>query len=144
MGRRSGTRPRLAGDHDARANSIHITLVNPLSGQPAVILKRTTNASTLPHSTPSFLDTCSYLNEFYVRHNIIDQRNAALAAALLLPSMGGSQELQLPAPRFRKWKQLAEPSFISSNDQSQHDWMHQGHHLDKLLTMNVGRNKTIS
>ena len=53
------------------------------------------DASLSPHSAPSFSDACSYLDKFCVRHKIIDQSHAALAAVLLFPSMGGCQTLQL-------------------------------------------------
>jgi hypothetical protein len=48
---------------------------------------------------PNFLTACEYLTRFCVRHNVTDQSQAALAAALLLPSMSGKRTMELPIPR---------------------------------------------
>jgi hypothetical protein len=102
---------------------------------PQFSLSRVRNASPSPHLAPSFSDACSYLNRFCELHNIIDQSHAALAAVLLFPSMGGHQTLQLPAPLVSNGKQSLELPFTRYDGQLQHDWIHQGHHLDKFLTL---------
>ncbi|KAF1955287.1 hypothetical protein CC80DRAFT_447668 [Byssothecium circinans] len=98
-------------------------------------LSRVINESPSPHLTPSFSDACSYLNRFCEHHNIIDQSHAALAAVLLFPSMGSHQTLQLPAPLVSNRTQSSELPSTPYDGQLQHDWIHQGHHLDKLLTL---------
>jgi hypothetical protein len=106
-----------------------------LQPSPQVFLLRAMDTSLLPQSIPSFADACSYLDKFCVHHNIIDQSHAALAAVLLFPSIRGNQTLQLPSPRVSKGKQSSELPFTCPDGQLQHDWVHQGHHLDKLLTL---------
>ncbi len=47
---------------------------------------------------PSFAEAFSFLNNFCARHDIGDQSDAALAAVLLLPTMGKAKKgMQLPA-----------------------------------------------
>ncbi|KAF2253675.1 hypothetical protein BU26DRAFT_515998 [Trematosphaeria pertusa] len=102
---------------------------------PRFFLSPVINTSPSPHLTPSFSDACSYLNRFCEYHNTIDQSHAALAAVLLFPSMGGHQPLQLPAPLVSNRKPSPELPFTRYDGQLQHDWIHQSHHLDKLLTL---------
>jgi hypothetical protein len=99
------------------------------------VLQRGMSVSPSPHVTTSFSDAYSYLNRFCEYHNIIDQSHAALAAVLLFPSMGGHQTLQLPTPLVSNRNQSPDPPFTRYNGQLHHDWIHRGHHLDKLLTL---------
>ncbi|KAF2272838.1 uncharacterized protein EI97DRAFT_483213 [Westerdykella ornata] len=84
-----------------------------LQSGPQFCLSRVMNASPSPHMTPSFSEACSYLNRFCEYHNIIDQSHAALAAP----------------------EAITDLPFTCYDGQLHHDWIHQGHHLDKLLTL---------
>lgn len=92
-----------------------------------------------PHSAPSFSDAFRFLDSFCTRHNVMNQSNAALAAAMLFPSMGSSQALQLPNPKLNGRTQLnrtmVSQESILSKRQGQLDWVHKAHHLDRLLTL---------
>ncbi|KAL6410070.1 hypothetical protein AUP68_06480 [Ilyonectria robusta] len=70
-----------------------------LQPNPGFVLLHTTD--DLPSSYPavSFSDASTYLDNFCMRYNIMDQSHAALASVLLLPSISGFHTLRLPAPR---------------------------------------------
>ncbi|KAF2463835.1 uncharacterized protein BDR25DRAFT_383147 [Lindgomyces ingoldianus] len=115
----------------------HNTSLSPwsihLQRSPQFVLSRTLGESLLRCSIPSFADSYSYLTKFCIYHNIIDQSHTALAAVLLLPSMGASRILQLPIPRISTRKR-SEDLFTCPGGSLQHNWVHQDH-LDKLLTL---------
>ena len=48
---------------------------------------------------PTSSMACEYLSRFCARYNVVDQSHAALAAALLLPSLNDGRTLQLSAPK---------------------------------------------
>ncbi|KAF2758958.1 hypothetical protein EJ05DRAFT_475201 [Pseudovirgaria hyperparasitica] len=80
--------------------------------------------------SPSSSEALGYLDKFCTRHNIVDQSYAALAAALLLPSMGRMNAIRLHAPRANPYKHC-----VSSERNLQHSRICEDHYLDRLLTM---------
>ncbi|KIL89519.1 hypothetical protein FAVG1_07099 [Fusarium avenaceum] len=97
------------------------------------LLHMTDSVSSL-HSAATFSDAFQYLDKFCAQHNITDQSHAALASVLLLPSMGSLKSLRLPSPRGN----ITIPSRLASNtldEKLNHDWTHQRHHIDKLMTL---------
>ncbi|GAB1313560.1 hypothetical protein MFIFM68171_03770 [Madurella fahalii] len=107
-----------------------------------------TSVSQTPHAAaaPSFSKAIHFLDLFCIRHNVTDQSRAALAALLLLPSIGGPQALQLPAPTTNNYKSRDEPNRDAMSPVPHHrigshsgldcDWLLQGeHHLDGLITL---------
>jgi hypothetical protein len=107
---------------------------------PKFIISRQPNASDSSPSTtpPSPREALGFLDKFCVRHNIIDQSHAALAAVLLLPSIPDTiRVLSLPAVVINK-QLLAPTKHIRGPPRSslRHDWLRQpNNHLDKLLTL---------
>ena len=112
--------------------------------QPGYRFILSTNSTFRTHSAvaPSFSEALRFLGNFCVRRNIADQSQAALAAVLLLPSMGTGQGLQLPAFTTSR---LDGPRGVASSVQQQqcldlnyelrHGWVHQDDHLDRLITL---------
>lgn len=84
---------------------------------------------------PSFIEALVFLDKFCVRHNIIDQSHAALAAVLHLPTLGDRTEgLQLPAVVIGSESPC--PQQAPSTSSLRHDWLYQTpNHFDKLLTL---------
>ena len=80
-------------------------------------------------SNPTFLTACGYLTRFCTRHNITDQSYAALAAALLLPSVGDGRILHLLPPRISKSK-------LSRSLREEFSWTRPIHCSDRLLMLN--------
>ncbi|KAI1661132.1 hypothetical protein F4813DRAFT_399203 [Daldinia decipiens] len=108
----------------------------------SLLYKATSSAPPrLSHSAPSFRTASRFLYSFCLKHNISDQSYAALAAVILFPSMESSQPLQLPAPAIngRNNPMITTASRISQHlhyeHQPGHEWMCQGNHLDRLLTL---------
>jgi hypothetical protein len=97
-------------------------------------LSSAVSASPSLGSTATFLDACDFLNNFCVRHNIVDQSHAALAAVLLFPSMGNCETLQMPSPRITQ-DQLSELALDHAEGSSELNWIHDGQHLDRFLTL---------
>ena len=92
----------------------------------------------LTNRTPSFAEAFSFLNNFCSRHNIGDQSDAALAAVLLLPTMGKTRKgLMLPAVVVSD--QPPSPHFLAQIPLASHlpaNWMpHLRRHIDKLMTL---------
>ncbi|KAI5864548.1 hypothetical protein GGS23DRAFT_604176 [Durotheca rogersii] len=117
-----------------------------LPSKPRFLVSRKRTASpppSPPHSAPSFADAVRSLDSFCVRHNIMDQSYAALAAVLLFPTLSEEDEvLQLPAPTAHSWSQSTQMALpytleqrVDSTRQLQRGWMYQDKHLDRLLTM---------
>ena len=109
---------------------------------PRLLAPRGNNAvpstRALTNRTPSFAEAFSFLNNFCARHNIGDQSDAALAAALLLPTMGKTRKgLMLPAVVVSD--QPPSPHFLAQVPLASHlpaSWMpHLRRHLDKLMTL---------
>ncbi|KAF4460367.1 hypothetical protein FALBO_12854 [Fusarium albosuccineum] len=105
-----------------------------LSGQ----LELSSSLSTQHHAASS-TQAFRFLEKFCQLHRIEDQSLAALASALLLPSLQGTQALALPAPRLSPQTHGTELMSTSSsaaspgNRQLQRIIQHQ--HLDRLLTL---------
>ena len=49
--------------------------------------------------------------------------------------MSGTQFLQLPTPRVSNWRKAPHPPPDCPDGKLQHDWIHEDHHIDKLLTL---------
>jgi hypothetical protein len=96
-----------------------------------------TQVSALPMmgSASSFSDACGFLNKFCLRHNIVDQSHAALAAVLLFPSMGKDGGLEIPLRIFRQQNQSPEHPPTYHDGHPQLNRIHDGQHLDRLLTL---------
>ncbi|KAI0849092.1 hypothetical protein F5Y00DRAFT_269722 [Daldinia vernicosa] len=114
------------------------------SGPRFSLLYRATSSAPLrlSQSAPSFRSASRFLHNFCVKHNIADQSYAALAAVILFPTMKSRQPLQLPAPTIDNSENLtmAMSSQISqehlhNEHQLGYEWMCQGNHLDRLLTL---------
>ncbi|KAM5384583.1 hypothetical protein ACJZ2D_001328 [Fusarium nematophilum] len=105
-----------------------------LSGQPEL-----SSSLSAQNNAASFTQAFRFLDKFCRLHRIEDQSLAALVAALLLPSLQGTQSLTLPAPRFSRQQHgiglvsTSSPATSPKNGQLQH--MTQHHHLDRLLTL---------
>ncbi|UPK90980.1 hypothetical protein LCI18_001915 [Fusarium solani-melongenae] len=106
-----------------------------LQPNPGFVLLHTTDDLPSSHPAASFSDASSYLDNFCKRHNIMDQSHAALASVLLLPSMSGFHTLRLPAPRVSDWRNATDLLIGCPDGKLEHDWMHEDHHIDKLLTL---------
>ncbi|KAL5603427.1 hypothetical protein FOVSG1_006177 [Fusarium oxysporum f. sp. vasinfectum] len=102
-----------------------------LQPSPPLVLLHTTNGLPLSHLAASFSDASGYLNNFCIRHNIIEQSHAALASVLLLPSMSSFKTINLPTPRVSHWMIAPDPTL---DCQDGDDWMHKDH-VDKLLAL---------
>lgn len=94
------------------------------------------NTNILPSAsnnpTPSFTEAKAYLQRLCQRHDIFDQSLAALAAVILFPSFGASQELQIPTPRMREQPTIrSKPA--QDNARQHHDRLFQTDYLDKCL-----------
>ena len=117
---------------------------------PWSILLRTGHSFVLQTTNPSFPSplrslavsftaACLFLNRFCLRHNIMDQSHAALAAVLLLPCFGKNRafQFQLPHPKLDNREQasgiaISQQSF--SPKYQEYD-RHKEGHLDRLLTL---------
>ncbi|KAM5354524.1 hypothetical protein ACJ41O_001171 [Fusarium nematophilum] len=88
-----------------------------------------------PRSAASFSDAIGYLDKFCIRHNLVDQSHAALVAVLLLPSLGGRHNLQLPAPKVGSSGDTPDTADDSPSGALQHGWMLKNNQIDKLLTL---------
>ncbi len=127
-------------------------LVVPRTDDSTFFARATTNL------TPSFAEAFGFLNNFCTRHNIGDQGDAALAAVLLLPTMGAARKgLHLPAvvitnqpshfepagstthshppPRATQLDGSAPGSPNSSPFQEPNWFPYMRHHLDRLMTL---------
>lgn len=107
-----------------------------VQSDPCFVIPR--NNDTVPESLstpPSFIEALTYLDKFCVRHNIVDQSHAALAAVLLLPTMGDRMGgLYLPAVVLSDGS--PHPQRDDPIPDHRHDWLYQNpNHLDKLLTL---------
>lgn len=103
---------------------------------PRFIIPRENETVQESFSTPpSFIEALTILDKFCVRHNIIDQSHAALAAVLHLPTMGDRIEgLHLPAVVIGS--EYPRSQHEASTPGLRHDWLYQTpNHLDKLLTL---------
>ncbi|KAI0388309.1 hypothetical protein F5Y17DRAFT_453338 [Xylariaceae sp. FL0594] len=105
------------------------------------VLQTASPSSPSSHCSPvSFTTASLFLDHFCQRHNIIDQSYAALAAVLLLPCFGKDRAFQfhLSHPKLDIGMQLGgmaiSPQGIPSEYQ-RYDWVHEEHHLDRLLTL---------
>ncbi|KAJ3545521.1 hypothetical protein NM208_g2474 [Fusarium decemcellulare] len=114
--------------------SLERSPVFTLSGQ----LELQSSLSTQNHAASS-IQAFRFLDKLCQLHGIEDQSLAALASALLLPSLQGTQILTLPAPSFSPERHGTEFMSTSSSATSpghrrlQHIIKHQ--HLDRLLTL---------
>ncbi|OAA35160.1 hypothetical protein NOR_08083 [Metarhizium rileyi] len=86
------------------------------------------------YPAPSFSEAKAYLRRLCERHDIFDQSLAALAAVLLFPSFGVSQELQLPTPRIHEHSKAGKP-LVHASARQDHDRLYQTEYLDKCLTL---------
>ncbi|KAI1811985.1 hypothetical protein GGS20DRAFT_587991 [Poronia punctata] len=100
----------------------------------------------LPIDSPaaSFETALLYLDRFCQRHNVIDQSFAALAAVLVLPycNLHPGFRFHLPCPKQIAADELDRSSFNTParrpqifNGCQHLDWIHNDHHLDRLITM---------
>ncbi|TQW01327.1 immunoglobulin variable region used by the ITC63B heavy chain [Cordyceps javanica] len=89
------------------------------------------SASQCP--APSFSEARTYLRRLCERHDMFDQSLAALAAVLLFPAFGVSQELQLPTPMTREHPTRRKRS-VQASARQEHDQLYQTEYLDKCLT----------
>lgn len=103
---------------------------------------QTTNLSfpsPLPSSAVPFTAASLFLNRFCLRHNIIDQSHAALAAVLLMPCFGKNRafQFQLSHPKLDNRMQAGGMTISQhglSSEYQEYDWHKEGH-LDRLLTL---------
>ncbi|KAI3340361.1 hypothetical protein F4824DRAFT_418843 [Ustulina deusta] len=87
----------------------------------------------------SFTAAYLFLNRFCLRHNIMDQSHAALAAVLLLPCFGKNRafQFQLSHPKLDNRTQAGGVAISRqglSPEYQEYDWHKEGH-LDRLLTL---------
>ncbi|KAI0470086.1 hypothetical protein GGR56DRAFT_660999 [Xylariaceae sp. FL0804] len=87
------------------------------------------------HPAASFSDASTYLDNFCMRHNIMDQSHAALASVLLLPFMSRFHTLRLPAPSIGAWGNATGLRIARIGGALHHDWIREDHYIDKLLTL---------
>lgn len=80
---------------------------------------------------PTFSMACEYLTRFCTHHCIADQSNAALAVALLLPSVNDGRVLQLPALRISRFESLRN----HQGDEALSRSTSRMHCPDRLLTL---------
>ncbi|UZP45269.1 hypothetical protein NXS19_013081 [Fusarium pseudograminearum] len=97
------------------------------------LLLHSTDPATTPYSAATFLDAIHYLDRFCARHVVSDQSQAALAAVLLLPSMGTLKSLRLPAPSSKMG--VPHSALGSIGESLQDDWIYRSCYIDKLLTL---------
>ncbi|CAF3524379.1 unnamed protein product [Fusarium graminearum] len=97
------------------------------------LLLHSTDPATNRHSAATFSDAIHYLNRFCARHVVSDQSHAALAAVLLLPSMGTLNSLRLPTPSSKMG--VPHSALGSVCEGLQDDWIHRSCYIDKLLTL---------
>ncbi|KAI6755765.1 unnamed protein product [Fusarium graminearum] len=97
------------------------------------LLLHSTDPATNRHSVATFSDAIHYLNRFCARHVVSDQSHAALAAVLLLPSMGTLNSLRLPTPSSKMG--VPHSALGSVCEGLQDDWIHRSCYIDKLLTL---------
>ncbi|KAF1841392.1 uncharacterized protein K460DRAFT_388343 [Cucurbitaria berberidis CBS 394.84] len=106
-----------------------------LQSNPEFSLSAEVSALPLMGSASSCLDACGFLNKFCLRHNIVDQSHAALAAVLLFPSMGNGGTLQMPFHKVDQHKQSPERPLTLHDGCSQLNDIYDGQHLDRFLTL---------
>lgn len=106
-----------------------------LHSEPDFSLSSELGALPLMGSASSFTDACGFLNKFCLRHNIVDQSHAALAAVFLIPSMGCGGNLQLPLRRIGRRNQPPKRPLTHHAGSSQLSRIHDRQHLDRLLTL---------
>lgn len=91
-----------------------------------------TGHSKFNYSAPSFSAANAYLQRFCKQHNIFHQSKAALAAALLLPSFGHQQTLQLNMCRgqFQRMETECPQERVEC-----HNSLHLSDYLDKCIAL---------
>lgn len=104
-----------------------------------------TNSTSLgsPSATArSFSKALRFLDNFCLRRGLTAERQAALAAVLLFPSMGTGQGLKLPALAVSRLdgpvgatSSASEPRCCDLNHKLRHSWVDQNDHLDRLITL---------
>ncbi len=126
-------------------------LVVPRNDDSPLFARATTNL------TPTFAEAFGFLNNFCTRHNIGDQSDAALAAVLLLPTMGQTRKgLRLPAVVIDQPSQFqsegltthshpppqttqpggSSPDLPNSSPFQGQNWFpYMSRHLDRLMTL---------
>ncbi|KAH7401249.1 hypothetical protein BKA66DRAFT_450058 [Pyrenochaeta sp. MPI-SDFR-AT-0127] len=102
-----------------------------LETSPQFLISRPLHEYASIPPNPTSAVACKYLSRFCIRHNIIDQAQAALAAALLLPSVNNGQTLQLPPPRISRLKLSRD----RRSEKAQYNYTHLIHCPDRLLTL---------
>ncbi|ROT36043.1 hypothetical protein SODALDRAFT_381310 [Sodiomyces alkalinus F11] len=123
-------------------------LVSPwsliLQPHPWFVVRRANSSSppSPPSSRPPAVSSSTairFLDRFCLRHNVIDQSHAALATVLLFPRLDKEGIWKLSYPKIGAETQPAE---VASHEQGpaperqlRHDWIHQEHRLDQLLTL---------
>ncbi|QPC73126.1 hypothetical protein HYE68_003878 [Fusarium pseudograminearum] len=97
------------------------------------LLLHNSDPTATPHAVAPFSDAVHYLNRFCARHVVSDQSHAALAAVLLLPSVGTLKSLRLPAPSSNMG--VPHSALGSIGESLQDDWIYRSCYIDKLLTL---------
>jgi hypothetical protein len=118
----------------AMMHSPHATLLSPWSIEIQSSLQFQISLpvqQSLSLPNPTYSAACEYLTRFCIRHNIIDQSHAALASALLLPSLNDGRTLQLPVPRINRARILQD----LRKEEAQHHREDQLHCPDRLLLL---------
>ncbi|RKL09685.1 hypothetical protein BFJ70_g16640 [Fusarium oxysporum] len=105
-----------------------------LQQSPCFVLLHGTDSASSPYPAATFSDASQYLDRFCARYNITNQSQAAMAAVLLLPSMGSLKPLRLPTPRTSNAGAPHLATDVSDN-KPYRDRIHKSHHIDRLLTL---------
>ncbi|KAL2172901.1 hypothetical protein VTG60DRAFT_79 [Thermothelomyces hinnuleus] len=114
------------------------------SGPRFVIRRRPVVSAPSMWKPPSFAEALEFLDRFCLRHNIVDQSHAALAAALLLPSISESMGT-LHLPPLVASGQAAVSAERRQISRLRHNWLRPPEcHLDRLLTMSCNIHGTES
>ncbi|KAL2164750.1 hypothetical protein VTH06DRAFT_45 [Thermothelomyces fergusii] len=108
--------------------------IRVLSGPRFVIRRRAVGPEPSACEPPSFAKALEFLDKFCRQYNVVEQSHAALAAALLLPSISESMgTLCLPPLVASGRPAIREKGRRTSR--LRHDWLRiPEHHLDRLLT----------
>lgn len=86
--------------------SINLELENPFAISGHII----DPAQHVSHLAASSEEALGYLNKFCALHRLQGQSSAALAAAIVLPSVQGCSSIKLPAPNFSSTRELWFPA----------------------------------
>jgi hypothetical protein len=119
-----------------------------LESGPCFILSPRPDPSISPQpQPPSFREALRFLDNFCIRHGIVDQSHAALATVLLFPSMGtGRRALKLPALTMNGGQlfstndavlssPLSSRQFNPASHDLRHNWAYDDTHLNRLIIL---------